>query len=167
MKKIVTLVLSAFIFMVSAYSKELKTRKAFNLTMAVDGERYYSAEIPKSSYVLPNNTVQLFPGETLYIEADVENDFLVNLKCVSANKNPEKTLVISFFQVSEEKKHECMMLSVFNPFDRELEYSAIIGLLLYGKSVETDVWDIAAGTTGYETWPDLINTIALDNWKLK
>ncbi len=153
--------------MVGAYSKELKTRKSFNLTMAVDGERYYSAEIPETSYILPNNTVQLFPGETLYIEADVKDDLLVNLKCVNANKHPEKTLVISFMQISEEKNHKSMMLSVFNPFDKELEYSAVICLLMYGKFVETTVWDIGAGTTGYETWPDLINTIALDNWKLK
>lgn len=167
MKKFVMLVLSAFVLMVGAYSKELKTRKSFNLTMAVDGERYYSAEIPETSYILPNNTVQLFPGETLYIEADVDGDSLVNLKCVSANKNPKKTLVISFTQICEEKMHKSMMLSVQNPFGRDLEYSAVICLLMYGKFVETDVWDVMAGTIGYETWPDLINSIVLDSWKLK
>ena len=60
-----------------------------------------------------------------------------------------------------------MMLSVFNPFEQDLGYSAIIYLLMYGRWVESEVIDIKPESTGYETWRDIICTIALTDWKLK
>ncbi len=149
------------------FSQEKNLRESFVLNLAVSEDQYYAAELGESPYVLPENTVQVYPGEELYIEADVENDVLVNLKNVGEIKNPEKTLIIKFSQICDGRKHQAMMLSVFNPFEKDLEYSAIIYLLMYGRWVETDVIDIKPNAIGYETWRDIICTIALNGWKLK
>ena len=149
------------------FSQEKNLRESFVLNLAVSEDQYYAAELGESPYVLPENTVQVYPGEELYIEADVEDDVLVNLKNVGEIKNPEKTLIIKFSQICDGKKHQAMMLSVFNPFEKDLEYSAIIYLLMYGRWVETDVIDIKPNAIGYETWRDIICTIALNGWKLK
>ena len=149
------------------FSQEKNLRESFVLNLAVSEDQYYAAELGESPYVLPENTVQVYPGEELDIEADVENDVLVNLKNVGEIKNPEKTLIIKFSQICDGRKHQAMMLSVFNPFEKDLEYSAIIYLLMYGRWVETDVIDIKPNAIGYETWRDIICTIALNGWKLK
>ncbi len=150
-----------------AFSQEKNLRESFVLNLAVNEEQYYAAEINESPYVLPENTVQVYPDEELYIEADVEDNVLVNLKNVEKIENPEKTLIIKFSQICDGKKHQAMMLSVFNPFEQDLGYSAIIYLLMYGRWVESEVIDIKPESTGYETWRDIICTIALTDWKLK
>ena len=155
------LLIASFVF-----SEDNNVRPPFELKMAVEEEQYFSAQIDQSTYVLPNNWIQLFPGEEVYIEAEVEDNALVNFKRVPEIKNPAKTLVISFEQISEEKLHKYMVLSVKNPFDKELKYSAAICLLKYGKWVETDVLNIGPGIAASELWSDLITSIALYDFML-
>lgn len=69
------------------FSQEKNLRESFVLNLAVSEDQYYAAELGESPYVLPENTVQVYPGEELYIEADVENDVLVNLKCRGNQKS--------------------------------------------------------------------------------
>lgn len=167
MKKSLLFFAAILIFTSGAFSQEKKNRDSFELKMAVDEEHYFAAKIPGSAYILKDETVQVYPGEELFVEAEISDGNLVNLKNVAVNENPEKTLVIKFEQINEGKKHKCMMLSIFNPFEKELEYSAIILLPKYGRWVETDVIGIKPNGPGYETWPDLISSIALTDWKLK
>ena len=167
MKKSLLFFAVFLIFTSNVFSQEKKNRESFELKMAVDEEHYFAARIPESAYVLKDETVQVYPGEELFVEAEISGGNLVNLKNVASNENPEKTLVIKFEQINDGKKHKCMMLSIFNPFEKELEYSAIILLPKYGRWVETDVIGIKPKIPGYETWTDLISSIALTDWKLK
>ena len=141
-------------------------RAPFELVMAVDDEQYFSADMDKTLYVINDKIVQIFPGEKLYIEADILNEELVNLKRVKSITNPDKTITLEFKQVSEGKQHKYMMLFIENPFEKRLRYSANICLLKYGKWVATDVYDVEARKSNYEMWPDLITSIALDSFKL-
>lgn len=43
---------------------------------------------------------------------------------------------------NERQNHKGMMLSIKNPFDKIINYSADICLLKYGKWVTTDVYDV-------------------------
>ena len=58
------------------------------------------------------------------------------------------------------------MLFIENPYKKKLHYSANICLLKYGKWISTDVYDVEAGKSNYEIWPDLISSITLDSLKL-
>ena len=69
--------------------------------------------------VVQYDHVYLFPGETLYIEADEQDGKLVHLHAVATPEHPEKTLVFKFEQ-SGTKDQYGMLLSIHNPFTRWL-----------------------------------------------
>lgn len=165
MKKIISLFiilcLTGYIF-----AQDSNIRKPFELVLAVDDEQYFSAQIDNSPYVINNKIIQLYPGEKIYIEADVLDNDSLELKRVESITDPKKTITLEFKQICEGKKHKTMMLYIENPFTRKLHYSANICLLKYGKWITTDVYDVEANLSCYEIWNDLISSIALDNFKL-
>ncbi|HEY6900287.1 MAG TPA: hypothetical protein VI233_06580 [Puia sp.] len=147
-------------------SAQLK-RAPYKLSVAVDKGTVYEEDIKETPYVLPNNTVQLYPGETVFIEVELADNSITGMTAVKENEHPEKTLVISFTQVASDKKHESMMLKVVNPFKQQLSYGAMIFLMKQKKWVKTDVYPVEAGLAGFETWPDIITSIGLGQWKFK
>jgi len=130
----------------------------------VDKKTFYEEDLIERPYVLPNNTIQIYPGESIFIEIDQENGVIKNIKAVKEVKDPVKTLTISFTQSVNKKVHELMMLKVTNPFSNKLSYQASIYLLKQKKWVTTTVYPIETGQSGFETWPDIITSIALGNW---
>ena len=166
MKKFFTLLFISFCLINLIFAQNSNERESFDLVLAVDEEQYFSAKIDKSQYVIMDKIIQIFPGEKVYIEADVLNNNLINLKKVDSVTNPEKTMIIEFKQVCEEKTHKYMMLYIENPYTKKLHYSANICLLKYGKWISTDVYDVEAGKSNYEMWPDLISSISLDSFSL-
>ncbi len=143
------------------------TRPAFTLKLFVDDTTFYTAPMGPTSYIVKENAVQVFPGEKIYVEADLINDSLVNFKVVPEILNKGKTLVITFTQTHQDKKHDKMILNVINPFSKSLEYSAQINLMKYKKWVKTSVVPIEPGIMGNESWPDIITTIVLYDLRLK
>jgi len=140
-------------------------RKAFKLTLAVDDQNFYESDIEASSYLKGPNILQIYPGEVVYIEVTQKDGVINNFKCVKTNIHPESTLEISFNQKTTGKKHEMMMLKVVNPFALDLSYSANMFLMSNNKWVKTNVLPVKAKLTSYETWPDVIVTLALSDWK--
>lgn len=148
-------------------SNYLPQRDAFKLNLAVDDINFYNADIKASAYVLPDNTIQLYPGETVYVEVELINREIKSMKTVIENLHPEKTLIISFSQQTEGKIHKGMMLKIENPFNKKLVYKANMFLMKYDKWAPTTVLPIQPKLSSYETWPDLIVTIALTGWEFK
>lgn len=140
-------------------------RDSFTLTMPVDKESYYKSLIPSSSFVVGPQILQLFPGETVLLEIEESNGLITNIKTVKENKNPDRTLEISFVQNVENKVHSGMVLKVRNPFKRDLLYDATIHMMKSKKWVQTSIIPVKAGLFGIEMWPDVIVSIALDAWK--
>lgn len=62
-------------------------RVPYKLTLAVDKNSFYEEDIKATPYVLPNKTIQLYPGETVYIEVEQGNGIINNLKAVNAIKD--------------------------------------------------------------------------------
>jgi len=118
------------------------------------------------SFVVGARALQLFPGETVFLEIEETNGSITNIKTVKENKVPDRTLEISFTQNLEGKAHSNMMLKVKNPFKRDLLYDATIQLLKSGRWVKTSIVPVKAGLMGIEMWPDLIMSIGLGEWKL-
>jgi len=144
-------------------SAQLK-RKPYKLTVAVDKSTFYEEEIKSTPYVMPDNTVQLYPNETVYIEVEEDNGNIKSMKAVKDISNPTKTLTISFIQTTNKKVHEQMMLKVINPFKQKLVYKATIYLMKQNKWVVTNVYPVEAELSGFETWPDIITSIGLGQW---
>ncbi len=140
-------------------------RQAFKLVLVVDDQNFYESGIEASPYLKGPNVLQIYPGELVYIEVTQKDGVISNFKCVKTNINPGKTLEISFSQKATGKKHEMMMLKVTNPFDRDLTYSVAMFLMNSNKWVKTNALPVRAKLTSYETWPDLIVTLALSDWK--
>lgn len=126
-------------------------RTPYKLTVAVDKNSVYEENIQGTSYVLPDKTIQLYPGETVYIEVERENGIITSLAAVKEIKDPSKTLTISFTQSTNKKVHQLMMLKVVNPFTDNLIYKAKIFLLQQKRWVDTDVYPVQAGLSGFET----------------
>jgi len=143
------------------------TRTPYKLTVLVDKKNYYSEDIKATPYVLPDNSVQLYPGEKVFIEVEQENGVIKSLKAVKENIFPEKTLIIEFTQTADKNVHQMMTLKITNPFKQTLVYSALMYPLKARKWVETDVLPVPPGIFGMETWPDVITSIALMGWSFK
>ena len=143
----------------------LPERQAFKLKLPVDKKSTYEADIPASPYVRNDNIVQLYPGETVYLEAE-ESEGKLKLKSVKESKNPDKTISISFTQNIEKKRHVNMVLKVSNPFAKDLTYSAQIFIMKANKWTPTNVLPVIAKLSAFEMWPDVIVTIGLGDWKL-
>lgn len=142
-------------------------RVPYKLTVAVDKNTFYEEEIKATTYVLPNKAIQLYPGETIYVEVEQENGNIKSLKAVNKIKDSSKTLTLSFTQSTKKQVHEMMMLKVINPFPNKLIYKANIFLFTQKKWVSTNVYPVEAGLSGFETWPDIITSIGLGDWVLQ
>jgi len=140
-------------------------RNNYTLKLLINEDNYYETPVPKSAYILPENTIQIYPGEKILIELETENNKITSMKAVNENKYPLKTIEISFLQITEEKEHKNMMLKITNPFPNELSYTANIFLMEQEKWVNSKVIPIKPNKTTYEIWPDIIVTATLSGWE--
>lgn len=149
----------------SQNENNLPARKGFTLVMPVDKTTEYTDSIKPGPYIVHADIIQLYPGESILVEAEVSNGVIQSLKTVRENKNPDKTIIISLTQEAEDHIHKSILLKIINPFKKELKYSAKMFLMKSKRWIETDVLPVGAGLLAYETWPDLIVTMALYDWK--
>jgi hypothetical protein len=145
----------------------LKERLGFKVILVVDKEgTQYETDVKSSPYLNGPNILQLYPSENIFIEIEQVNGVISSMKTVKEIKNPSKTIQISFEQNLIKKIHGGMILKINNPFPLILNYSAKIFLLKENKWVSTDVMPVQPKLSSFETWPDVIVTIALSDWKL-
>ena len=164
-----TLLLAIIILALTQFSKSQDTtvlkRTPYTLKIEVDKKNFYEEQIGATPYLFPNNGMQIYPGETIYVEVVQENGVIKSMAAVNKITNPEITLTVKFSQKSEKNVHQMMMLEVHNPFKKNLTYEAKMFLLNNKKWVDTDVYPVLAGISGFETWADIIVSLGLGNWK--
>ncbi len=148
-------------------SNEQINREAFNLKLAVDSINFYKADIPSSPIVNPDNSVQIYPGEKLFLEFELNGQEIKSIKSVKEILNPNKTVTIEFVQETESNIHKHMMLTIRNPFQLDLTYSSMMFLMNNNEWVKTTVLPIKAGLFSIEIWPDIIVSLALLDWKFE
>lgn len=150
---------------ISQSANERTSRDSFTLKMPVSKETYYETHIQSSPFVVGPKILQLFPGESVFIEVEQKDGLITDIKSVRENTNKNKTLEISFRQNVENDKHADMVLKVKNPFKQDLSYEATIRLMKTEKWVSTSIIPVKAGLVGVEMWPDVIISIALSELK--
>lgn len=153
-------------FVLTYAQNDKPEREGFTLKLPVDGKQYYEEEVASGPYFVKEKMLQIYPGETLFIEVELEKKEITSMKVVSENVNPDKTIEVEFTQSAKDGKSEFMMLSVSNPFKKDLEYKAMMYLVGEGQWMETNVLPVRAKISGVELWNDVIITLALSEWKL-
>jgi hypothetical protein len=169
MKKILLLILISINSIISiCYSQnDIKERQPFVLKLAVDNDQFYRMNVEKSNYFVKENILQIYPTEKLNIEVQFVNDYISSMKVVKKIINPKTTIQIEFRQNIKDKKSEGMMLIVKNPFNKKLIYNAQMFIVGQNKWIPTSIMPIFPNIVGYETWSDVIITLALDKWRFE
>jgi hypothetical protein len=90
----------------------LLKRAPYKLTLAVDKKTFYEEDLKEAPYVLPNNTVQLYPGETVFIQVEQTDGIIKTIKAVKEITDSANTLTLGFTQITNGKVHQQMMLKV-------------------------------------------------------
>lgn len=142
-------------------------RSTSTLRLPVDGIQYYEQKIEESPYFVKENILQIYPGEKLFIEVELKKKDIGSMKVVKENLNPERTIEIGFTQNFKDGKNESMILKIVNPFKKDLEYKAKMFIVGQDQWINTNVLPVRADLSVYETWSDVIITLALSDWKLK
>jgi hypothetical protein len=165
MRIFLNLVLLLFISLyVGAQDTTGLKRPAYKLNVAVDKKTFYEEDLKSTPYILPDNSIQLYPGETIFVEVSEENGAIKKMTAVRSIMDPAKTMTISFSQEKQGKVHSMTMLKIANPFPYQLVYKARIFMLSSKKWASTDVLPVEPRLSAYETWPDIIISIALQDW---
>jgi hypothetical protein len=109
------------------------------------------------------DTVLIHPGETLYVTFQRTGDSLT-LPHVSkvADKAPQLVL-----KMAPLKEIHGTMLQVGNKFDKNLHYKAEMHLLSKNKRANTSVVPVIAGKVSFESWPYVIEELALSGFELR
>jgi len=165
--KVILTILLSLSFAFAYAQNEKEKRDEFTLKLPVDGEQYYEQTVASAPFFVQDKVLQIYPGEKLFIEVETDKKEITSMKVVKENLNPEKTIEIEFTQTVKDRKSEMMMLKVVNPFKKDLEYKAMMFIVGNDKWINTNVLPVKAKLTGYETWPDVIITLVLTDWKLK
>lgn len=99
--------------------------------------------------VVQDEGVMVIAGQTIYFEADIENNYLTNLKLVDKITNPKKTVSANFEQMDDGG----MMLSLKNPFDKHLRVKMGIMPLDREELYATSSCPVIANGGSFESWP--------------
>ncbi|MFC7772469.1 hypothetical protein [Flavobacterium sp. GCM10027622] len=162
MKKIVALLF----FSIATVAMAQTHRKAFTLEIAADATHQYGANIPESPYFVKEKILQLYCGEKLFVECETNGDTITAMQVVPENKHPEKTIEIDFTQNAEDRTSIGTTLSVKNPFQKRLKYSAVMFTPIEQTWTSTSIIPVYPGLMGLEMWPHAIVTMVLENWEL-
>jgi hypothetical protein len=163
MKKV--LIILNLLFLTISFSQE--KRKAFTIEIAADETHQYSAEIPESPFFVKEKILQIYCGESLYIECEIDKDSISSMKVVEKNLHPEKTIMIEFTQNSEDRKNITTMLKVKNPFNKKFNYDAYMFTPTSKNWTSTSIIPILPNLMNFETWPHPIVTLILENWRFE
>jgi len=165
--KLLLTILLSLSFTFTFAQNERTNREEYTLKLPVDGDHFYEQKVKSSPFFVKENVLQIYPGEKLFIEAEITKKEITSMKVVKENLNPERTIEIEFTQTTKDRKSESMMLEVVNPFKKDLEYKAMMFIVGHDKWINTNVLPVKAKLTGYETWSDVIISLVLSEWTLK
>ncbi len=166
MKKIIlTIILT---FSLSLYSQNDKPKRSpFKFEIAATETQQYAMDVKESPYFVKEKILQIYCGEKVFVECEIQADTISKMKVVEKNINPEKTIVIDFSQNAENRKDLRTDLNVKNPFPKTLKYEALMFTPISEKWKSTSIIPIKPKLENFEMWPHPIITLVLENWKLE
>ncbi|MDP1976676.1 hypothetical protein [Undibacterium sp.] len=94
--------------------------------------------------------ISVFPGETVFIEASINNGAIRLEQAVSTNAHPERTLVFKFQQMDKKKD---MLLEVENPFPEDIKFKMGYMQTNSSKIYATSSCPVSGKLKLFEHWP--------------
>ena len=99
-------------------------RDSLTVKLTIDSRNSFTTVVEPSPYFIDKNELQIYPGEIIYIEIELKKRTILSMKVVEENKNPERTILISFDQNTRLQTHQGMNFRVTNPFDYDIKCKA-------------------------------------------
>ena len=109
------------------------------------------------------DTVLIHPGETRYVTFQRTGD---SLTLAHVGKDADKAAQLIFTMAPFQEIHGTS-LKVENKFDKNFYYKAEMHLLSRNKRANTSVVPVIAGKLSFESWPYMIEELALSGFELK
>ena len=166
-KKLILTIIYGLTSLLAFSQNDKPERSGFTLKMPVDSVQFYEQEVKKTPYFVKDKIIQIYPTEKVFIEVETNKSEIISMKTVNENLNPEKTISVELTQSTKDKKHELMMFKITNPFNKQLEYKAMMYVVGHNKWIPTNMLPVKAIGTAYETWGETIITLVLSDWTLK
>ena len=140
-------------------------RKPGVVRLTLDNGKAFETRFDLPRPIVQNEWISVFPGETIYVEAEASGNRLVNLRAVEAIEHPEKTLTFQFSQ--KPGPPSMMMLVVTNPFKQTMKYHASMMLPTSDKLAKTSSCPVGGGgRMAFESWPSAIIQLVLFDFRL-
>lgn len=135
-----------------------------NVRLQLNNQEIFESAIETPLPVLINNKlISVYPGETVFIEASVENGIIKLEQAVAANTHPERTLVFKFEQMDKKKD---MFLEVENPFPENIKFKMGYMLTDSSKIYATSSCPVGGKLKLFEHWPYPIYQLLLTQAKV-
>ena len=123
---------------------------------------WYEQTIEHFSGAVQNNGLVVLPGQTIYVEADISGEQLINFGAVDHIGKPKKTIVVTFWQQDDGG----MILSLTQSFKGDVKFDLEI-LRMEGDHFEASPsLPVKAGIKLTEMWPYPISMVVLKNGRL-
>lgn len=124
---------------------------------------HFKTEVPAPVPIVQYGNISVFPGQTLYIEAELKGDKIASLHLVAQPVHPERTFTIDFDQAYDDDEKPFMALVIKNPFARPVKYHAHMMLLdgPDGALYQTSTCPVVGGGSAFEMWPTPIFQLVL------
>lgn len=162
--KTLFLLLNLVFVSLSFSQNEKHNRDSFKLEIVADSINNYSMNVEASPYFIKDKMLQIYPSEKIFIEVELKKDTVYTMKVVKNNLNPEKTLEIEFVQNAKDRSEIISKLTLKNPFDKKLEYKAIMYTPTNDYWKPTSTIPVRPKLMTFETWPHAIITLVLNDW---
>lgn len=143
---------------------KVRCRPNTEVRLVTPGGEVVDGMVMMSPYVI-DDVVSVVPGETLYVEGDVELDRLVRLRVVPAIKAPARTVTVRLAQERGGPGH-MMLLTVKQETGRIMRYKAGIAILGTQDVYATSTCPVHSGVAVMEMWPDPIVHALLSEFRL-
>jgi hypothetical protein len=130
---------------------QVTCRPATKVKLRLDGGSVLELTFPKAPYYY-KGLLNILPGETLFLEAEIVGGEIKNLHPVASVKNKANTIIVKFEQLHDPKLDRHMLLTVTNPFSKTLRYQAEI--LRAQRDEDTTVCPVRPGLQTFEHWPE-------------
>lgn len=127
-------------------------RPPTKVRLEVEKDRYYTVDQPQAPYVY-SGIVNVLADETVVALVNVQGDRIVDLSYVAEPGKVAPVIVTHLESYVDEKGSRGTLLTVTNPFERPIRYTARIQRA--GKAVFEDAatCPVPPHRAGAETWP--------------
>jgi hypothetical protein len=126
-------------------------RPATKIKLDMGHDRYYVVDQPAAPYTF-DGMINVLAGETVTVSASAKGDKLADLRYVPEPGKEAPVVVARLQQYVDNQGQYSMLLTVTNPFDRPLVYTANIQPAGRNSFLPSSICPISPHRIGAETW---------------